>query len=414
MRKLVLILSVFFLIFIYCGAEQAVVKRDRATVRSGPGSIFEIIREMAKGDTFNINDVQNGWLYIDYDNTSGYASRKILKQKSESQDIFSKMGVQPTDLVVSKHGMSAGVKGFANKYTEKFEGSEDFLERYYYTRLNADKFKYFRQVTYHDYDLDKVKNYPIPEYEGKEYFSFNEEGLGLGIAARIAELGILENEELAEYINFLGYLLVEASDVYDVSFKFFILDTDLVNAYACPGGVVFVTRGMLETVLDEAELACVLAHEIAHVARHHGVQEIEERKHHVSSEDAFAEMDAELEELDEGYDETTSEIEAELENIALESYETIFNGRLEEYEEEADYLAMIYSLRAGYDYSRLLDLLTRLYAFETESTNEHYSMSQIRDRITALETNIKQIKISHKIELMDKQYRWENMKEKLR
>ena len=208
--------------------------------------------------------------------------------------------------------------------------------------------------------------------------------------------------------------MVEASDAYDIGFKFFVLDTEMVNAYACPGGIVFVTRGMLETVIDEAELVCVLAHEIAHIARHHGIEEIEKRKHHVASDDAFAEMDAELEKLDEGYNDDIKEIEDELENIALESYETIFNGRLAQYEEEADYLAMIYSLRAGYDYSRLPDLLQRLYAFETESTNEHYSRPQIADRLTALKENIKKIKISHKIILMDKQYRWENMKEKLK
>ncbi len=412
MKKLILILIIF--IFLNIWAEEGVVKRDRATVRTGPGSIFEIIYEMAEGDSFWINNEQKGWLYINYMDADGYASSKIMKEKTGSDDIFSKMGVQPTDLVVSKHGMSAGVKGFAEKYTDQFRGSENFLEIYYNTRLNADKFKYFRQVTYHDYDLNKVKDYPIPEYEGKEYYSINEEGLGLGIASRIAEIGILENNELSEYINFLGYLLVEASDAYDVGFKFFILNTDLVNAYACPGGIVFITRGMLETIMDEAELACVLAHEIAHIARHHGIQEIVEREHHIASEDAFSEMDAELEELGEGYNDEITDIETELENIALESYETIFNGRLAQYEEEADFMAMVYALRAGYDYSRLPDLLQRLYELQTESTNEHYSSTQIADRITALEINIKKLKISHKIDLMDKKYRWENMQEKLK
>ncbi|MFC1887833.1 M48 family metalloprotease [Candidatus Cloacimonadota bacterium] len=413
MKRMILMIILFIGIIINISAEDGVVKRDRATVRSGPGSIFEIISEMTKGDSFLIVDEQKGWLNIEYNELNGFTSSKVVIEKQGSDDIFSKMGVQETDLKVSKHGMSAGVKGFADKYTDKFEGSSNFLEDYYALELNADKFKYFKQVTYHEYDLDKIKDYELPEYDGKEFYSFNEEGIGFGIAARIAEIGLLKNEELCEYINFLGHILVEASDAYDIGFKFFILDTELVNAYACPGGIVFITRGMLEILVDEAELAGVLAHEIAHIARHHGMQEIEERKHHVSSDDAFAEMDAELEEINEGYDEDIKAIESELEDIALESYEAIFNGRLADYEEEADYLAMIYSLRAGYDYSRLFDLLRRMYAFETESTNEHYSSEQIKDRITALEKNIKQIKISHKIDLMNKQYRWENMKEKL-
>jgi len=413
MKKVFLLLFITTIIFMQLYSESGIVKRDRATVRSGPGSIFEIISEMAKEDSFLILDEQKGWFDIEYKDIHGFTSVKVIDERSATNDIFAQMGREDTDLNVSKHGMSAGVKGFAESYTQKFQGSTDFLDQFNSLRLNAEKFKYFKQVTYYDFNLNDVDDYPIPEYEGKEYYSFNEQGLGLGIAARIAEIGILDNPELTEYINFLGHLLVESSDAYDTGFKFFILDSDLVNAYACLGGIIFITRGMLEIILDEAELACVLAHEIAHVARHHGMQEIIERKHHVASDDAFAEMDKELEDLDLGYDEGTKDIEAELENIALESYETIFNGRLAEYEEEADYLGMIYSLRAGYDYSKLLELLERLYALETESTNEHYSSQQIADRITALEENIKNIKISHKVLLLDKQYRWENMKEKL-
>jgi len=414
MKKITIVSIFLILLLVSLSAESAIVKRDRASIRKGPGSIFEIVAEMAKGDSFQIELEQQGWLQIKYNEMEGFTSNKVIKERESGDDVFSKMGLLATDLNVSKHGMSAGVKGFAEKYTEQFQGEENFLDHYIGFKLNADKYKYFKQYTYVEYKLNKVKNYPIPEFEGKDYYSFNEEGLGLGIAAKIAEIGIVDNYEMTEYINFLGYLLVEASDAYDVAFKFFILDTDMVNAYACPGGVVFVTSGMLKVIVDEAELACVLAHEIAHIARHHGMAEIEERKHHISADDAFSEMEAELEELDSGYDEDTKAVEAEMETIALESYETIFNGRLADYEEEADFLAMIYVLRAGYDYSRLPELLLRLQAFETESTNEHYSQLQLADRINALEENIKKIKISHKIELMEKQYRWENMKEKMK
>jgi len=375
MKKIIIIL-IGIIAFMHLSTETGIVKRDRATVRSGPGSIFEIVSEMAKQDSFLILGKQKGWLDIEYMDIRGFASVKIIDERTAVDDVFSRMGRDETDLKISKHGMSAGVKGFAEKYTQKFQGSQDFLGQYNSLTLNADKFKYFKQVTYYDIDLDAVRNYPIPQYEGKEFYSFNEEGLGFGIAARIADIGILEDAELTEYINFLGHLLVEASDAYDTGFKFFVLDSDLVNAYACPGGIIFITRGMLEIIMDEAELACVLAHEIAHVARHHGLQELEERKHQIASDDAFAQLDEELESLDSGYDDDTKEIEAELENIALQSYETIFNGRLAQYEVEADNLGMIYAIRAGYDYSKLLELLRRMNDFKTDSTNEHYSSGQ--------------------------------------
>jgi hypothetical protein len=413
MRKIIFLIFVIIFSSVSLFSETGVVKRDRASVRTGPGSIFEIIYEMARGDSFRILSRQRGWFNIEFEDQAGFTSEKVISEKSAINDIFSKMGDQETDLKVSRHGMSAGVKGFAAKYTAEFGGEKDFLDNYVGLKLDADKFKYFKQVTYHDFTLKKVADYPIPDNNAKDHYSVYEEGIGLGIAARISEIGLLNNSELTEYVNFIGYLIVESSDAYDVGFKFFILDSDLVNAYACPGGIVFITRGFLELISDEAELVCVLAHEVAHVSRHHGMQELKQRKHHIAAEDAFAEMDEELEELGGGYDPATKEIETELEDIALEAYETIFNGRLAEYEEEADYLAMIYSLRAGYEYSRLPDLLKRMQAFETQSTNEHYSSEQISDRLIALEENIKKIKISHKIVLMDKQYRWQNMKEKL-
>jgi hypothetical protein len=136
------------------------------------------------------------------------------------------------------------------------------------------------------------------------------------------------------------------------------------------------------------------------------MMELEERKYHIKADDVFAEMDEELEKVGSGYDEDTKEIEAEMEELAFEIYETIFNGRLEEYEEEADFLAMIYSLRAGYQYRQLLNLLKKIYMADCESTNEHYTHDQIAKRIDDLEKNKEKIDVSSNILFMDNQERF--------
>lgn len=93
---------------------------------------------------------------------------------------------------------------------------------------------------------------------------------GREVAARI--LGrerLRENAELTRYVTLIGQALASNSGRSELPFHFAVLDSEQVNAYSTPGGYVFVTRGALQTMGDEAELAAVLAHEIAHVQLRH-------------------------------------------------------------------------------------------------------------------------------------------------
>ena len=90
--------------------------------------------------------------------------------------------------------------------------------------------------------------------------------LGLESSQAIAEsFGLVETDSLVQRVNRVGYRVALASGRPNVIFTFQILDMDEPNAMALPGGWVFVTRGMLELGLTEAELAHLLGHEIAHV-----------------------------------------------------------------------------------------------------------------------------------------------------
>jgi len=93
---------------------------------------------------------------------------------------------------------------------------------------------------------------------------------GREVAARI--LGrehLRDNAELARYVALVGQALASNSNRAELPFYFAVLDSEQVNAYSTPGGYVFVTRGALRQMRDEAELAAVLAHEIAHVQLRH-------------------------------------------------------------------------------------------------------------------------------------------------
>ncbi|HMP77017.1 MAG TPA: M48 family metalloprotease [Kiritimatiellia bacterium] len=105
----------------------------------------------------------------------------------------------------------------------------------------------------------------------------NEHYLGRAVGATILQkFSVYENEAANHYVRLVGQACAQASDM-PVTFggyTFQILDSDEVNAFAAPGGFIFVTRGMLRLCRNEDDLAAVLAHEVAHVQLKHGVNAI--------------------------------------------------------------------------------------------------------------------------------------------
>ena len=83
---------------------------------------------------------------------------------------------------------------------------------------------------------------------------------------------IIDEPQIAEYVNRLGQNLVRNSDA-KVPFTIKVIDTEEVNAFALPGGFFYVNSGLILKADTEAELAGVMAHEIAHVAARHGTRQ---------------------------------------------------------------------------------------------------------------------------------------------
>src|SRR5262245_25476225 len=91
----------------------------------------------------------------------------------------------------------------------------------------------------------------------------------------IKEYGAYRDLEWQIYLDQVGQRVARASDRPGLAYDFSIIDTDLLNAFAVPGGFVFVTRGILTQMADEAELAVVLGHEITHIAAWHGIESLQ-------------------------------------------------------------------------------------------------------------------------------------------
>jgi predicted Zn-dependent protease len=89
----------------------------------------------------------------------------------------------------------------------------------------------------------------------------------------LQQYGRYEDEALQQYVSEIGQRIARASHRPDLQYTFTVLDTNDVNAFALPGGYIYITRGIMAYLNDEAELAAVLGHEIGHVTARHSVRQ---------------------------------------------------------------------------------------------------------------------------------------------
>jgi predicted Zn-dependent protease len=92
----------------------------------------------------------------------------------------------------------------------------------------------------------------------------------------LSQYQLYNNSQIQQYVGDLGQELVSASDSRDIPFNFQVVSSDEVNAFATPGGFVYVTTGLLKTAENRAQLASVMAHEIAHINEKHGVKALKQ------------------------------------------------------------------------------------------------------------------------------------------
>src|SRR5229473_1103732 len=121
-------------------------------------------------------------------------------------------------------------------------------------------------------DPDEIGNRDVGK--GVNFYSLEKEiGLGKQLAQDVErQAKIVDDPIIGEYVSRVGQNLVRNSDA-KVPFTIKVLDTEEVNAFALPGGFFFVNTGLILKAESEAELAGVMAHEIAHVAARHGTRQ---------------------------------------------------------------------------------------------------------------------------------------------
>ncbi len=179
--------------------------------------------------------------------------------------------------------------------------------------------------------------------------------IGRAVAANVlATYPPAQDDGINLYLNLLGQTLAQASDRPETfgGYHFLMLDSPEINAFAAPGGLILVTRGMIRLCNSEDALAAVLAHEIAHVQGQHGLRAIKTSRLAsaftiLASEAAKSYSPAQLSQLTEAFEGSIGDITQSLMN----------NGYSRELEREADKNAVTILKRVGYDPNALAVML---------------------------------------------------------
>ncbi|HQN65213.1 MAG TPA: M48 family metalloprotease [Methylophilus sp.] len=173
-----------------------------------------------------------------------------------------------------------------------------------------------------------------------------EEEIALGREITGSLLGaapLVKDDALQKYVNRIGRWVASQSERADLPWKFGVIESADINAFAAPGGYVLITKGLYQNLQNEAQLAGVLGHEIAHVVKKHQLKVLQKQQLLNSGTDWIKEKFAKKNKIAEKTIGTGAEISAR----SLDK----------EAEFEADRMGMILAARAGYDVYGLSEVL---------------------------------------------------------
>jgi len=219
----------------------------------------------------------------------------------------------------------------------------------------------------------KYDDYNITDQEERQ--------LGEQVSAKLRErFGVFQDAAVTKYVTLVGDALAQGSKRPGLQWKFIVLDTEGVNAYAAPGGFVHITRGLLGLMKSEAELAGVLGHEITHVTEKHTVDAIKRSKGIEIGKEAVAGR-ADF-----------------LARYASATYDRVLDSAYSRDDEsEADKFGVQVANKTGYAPHGLADALQKVAdrnASRTEPNGVFVSHPVIKDRIASIEREIKADKLT--------------------
>jgi predicted Zn-dependent protease len=190
----------------------------------------------------------------------------------------------------------------------------------------------------------------------------------------------VSNESMQKYLNLVGNAVAANSKRPTIPYQFAVLDSPVQNAFAAPGGVIFISKALIGIIENEAELAGVLAHEVGHIAGKHAIRSIRRAQ--------FMQGVGTI---------TAANMKGsqgkQFESMIGDLQSVLFDKGLDKgMEFEADAAAMETAYRTGYDPRGLISVLKKLQKIEAASVKKGSWFSThppLAERITKLEAQLK-------------------------
>lgn len=223
----------------------------------------------------------------------------------------------------------------------------------------------------------------------KEYTVEEEIALGEGITTGfLGAIRLHPDERLQRYVNRVGRWLASQTERADLPWTFGVIDTEIINAFAMPGGTVVVSHGLVKRLGSESELAGVLAHEIAHVLKKHQLSAIQSDAGWSAAATGAKAVAADQIARRGGGD--VMGIKTQLANAGVDLVKDgLFLRPLDRsMEYEADRLGVVVAARGGYDPYGFVAVLTMLAQVKPEETGVSITFSthpSPADRLAELE-----------------------------
>ena len=164
-------------------------------------------------------------------------------------------------------------------------------------------------------------------------------------SAVVQEMGLLQDQAVQSYVAGIGTRLAQVSERPQLQWSYKVVDDPVVNAFAIPGGFVYITRGILGYLNNEAQLAAVMGHETGHVTARHSVEQISR---------------AQLAQLGLGIGMILSPTVASLGNAASAGLSVLFLKFSRDDESQADELGLRYMTKLGYDPHQMAQVMSEL------------------------------------------------------
>lgn len=190
----------------------------------------------------------------------------------------------------------------------------------------------------------------------KEIDEPEEIAIGRDVASRLLGAApLVADARLQRYVNHVGRWLAVQTERPDLPWQFGVLDSPNVNAFAVPGGTIFITRGLVERMRNEAELAGVLGHEIVHVLKKHHLKAIQKGAQSSLAGDAMSMA-------------LRDRAGPARDKLIAFSTEMYSRGLDKGDELEADRLGIVIAARGGYDAYGLPSVLQTLQAMSAQDS----------------------------------------------